>query len=206
MAARRLARLFLCDVTRSDFPSHLYKFPRCYTYLSLRHTSFAILWDQLTPSKELTEWRLAWKIGQSGPNYVMARRDMEQSHREGHRVIGNVECSEGRQTSCVDVRYWLGMLRRRTCRRLLSVCEGHVRTPLFSYLASLTLQLRVKLLSGSLSHQNPGNQFGHLAPIFTIILLSITAVLQIICLNRGLKVYDSTLVVPVLYGVYTATG
>ncbi|KAJ3802990.1 hypothetical protein GGU11DRAFT_740177 [Lentinula aff. detonsa] len=64
----------------------------------------------------------------------------------------------------------------------------------------------VKLLSGSLSHQNPGNQFGHAAPIFTIILLACTAILQIICLNRGLKVYDSTLVVPVFYGVYTATG
>jgi drug/metabolite transporter (DMT)-like permease len=64
----------------------------------------------------------------------------------------------------------------------------------------------VKLLTGSLSHENPGNQFGHIAPIFTIILLVITAVLQIICLNRGLKVYDSTLVVPVFYGVYTATG
>ena len=64
----------------------------------------------------------------------------------------------------------------------------------------------VKLLTGSLSHENPGNQFGHIAPIFTIILLTITAVLQIICLNRGLKVYDSTLVVPVFYGVYTATG
>ncbi|EKM81025.1 hypothetical protein AGABI1DRAFT_71748 [Agaricus bisporus var. burnettii JB137-S8] len=64
----------------------------------------------------------------------------------------------------------------------------------------------VKLLSGSLSNQNPGNQFGHAAPIFTIILLCVTAVLQITCLNRGLKVYDSTLVVPVFYGVYTATG
>lgn len=64
----------------------------------------------------------------------------------------------------------------------------------------------VKLLSGSLSHENPGNQFGHAAPIFTIILLVITAVLQIVCLNRGLKVYDSTLVVPVFYGVYTAAG
>ncbi|KAF9222540.1 hypothetical protein BS17DRAFT_783009 [Gyrodon lividus] len=64
----------------------------------------------------------------------------------------------------------------------------------------------VKLLTGSLSHENPGNQFGHLAPIFTVILLATTAVLQIICLNRGLKVYDSTLVVPVFYGVYTATG
>lgn len=64
----------------------------------------------------------------------------------------------------------------------------------------------VKLLTGSLSHENPGNQFGHAAPIFTIILLAVTAVLQIICLNRGLKAYDSTLVVPVFYGVYTATG
>ncbi|KAG0706124.1 hypothetical protein DFH29DRAFT_903765 [Suillus ampliporus] len=64
----------------------------------------------------------------------------------------------------------------------------------------------VQLLTGSLSHENPGNQFGHLAPIFTIILLVVTAVLQIVCLNRGLKVYDSTLVVPVFYGVYTATG
>ena len=61
-------------------------------------------------------------------------------------------------------------------------------------------------MSGSLSHENPGNQFGHAAPIFTIILLVITAVLQIICLNRGLKVYDSTLVVPVFYGIYTAVG
>ncbi|TFK44773.1 hypothetical protein BDQ12DRAFT_621156 [Crucibulum laeve] len=64
----------------------------------------------------------------------------------------------------------------------------------------------VKLLSGSLSHENPGNQFGHAAPIFTIILLATTAVLQIMCLNRGLKVYESTLVVPVFYGVYTAAG
>ncbi|KAI4528556.1 hypothetical protein K525DRAFT_260141 [Schizophyllum commune Loenen D] len=64
----------------------------------------------------------------------------------------------------------------------------------------------VKLLSGSLSHENTGNQFGHAAPIFTIILLACTAVMQIICLNKGLKVYESTLVVPVFYGVYTASG
>ncbi|TRM69938.1 hypothetical protein BD626DRAFT_625209 [Schizophyllum amplum] len=64
----------------------------------------------------------------------------------------------------------------------------------------------VKLLSGSLSHENEGNQFGHAAPIFTLLLLACTAVMQIICLNRGLKVYESTLVVPVFYGVYTASG
>ncbi|KAI0081307.1 hypothetical protein K474DRAFT_1656812 [Panus rudis PR-1116 ss-1] len=64
----------------------------------------------------------------------------------------------------------------------------------------------VKLTSGALSHQNTGNQFGQASSIFTFIFLAITAVLQIICLNRGLKVYDSTLVVPVFYGVYTAAG
>ncbi|KAH9994928.1 hypothetical protein BJV74DRAFT_341485 [Russula compacta] len=64
----------------------------------------------------------------------------------------------------------------------------------------------VKLISGSLSHENTGNQFGHLAPILTFIFLAFTAVLQIVCLNRGLEIYDSTLVVPVFYGVYTATG
>ncbi|KAF8493638.1 hypothetical protein JB92DRAFT_2998388 [Gautieria morchelliformis] len=64
----------------------------------------------------------------------------------------------------------------------------------------------VKLISGSLSHQNTGNQFGHPAAIITFILLGVTAVFQIICLNRGLRVYDSTLVVPVFYGVYTASG
>jgi magnesium transporter len=64
----------------------------------------------------------------------------------------------------------------------------------------------VKLITGSLSHENTGNQFGHVSSIFTFVLLAITAVFQIICLNRGLRVYDSTLVVPVFYGVYTAAG
>ena len=64
----------------------------------------------------------------------------------------------------------------------------------------------VKLISGSLSRVNTGNQFGHASSIFTILFLVLTSVLQIICLNRGLRVYESTLVVPVFYGVYTATG
>ncbi|QRW08437.1 Magnesium transporter NIPA [Ceratobasidium sp. AG-Ba] len=59
----------------------------------------------------------------------------------------------------------------------------------------------VKLISGKLSHENEGNQFGHPAAIITFIFLAITAVSQIIALNKGLKVYDSTLVVPMFYGV-----
>lgn len=64
----------------------------------------------------------------------------------------------------------------------------------------------MKLITGSLSHENTGNQFGQASSIFTFILLAITGVLQIICLNRALQIYDSTLVVPVFYGVYTAVG
>ncbi|EKM54136.1 uncharacterized protein PHACADRAFT_257763 [Phanerochaete carnosa HHB-10118-sp] len=64
----------------------------------------------------------------------------------------------------------------------------------------------VALISGAASHMNTGNQFGQASSIFTFLLLAVTAVSQIICLNRGLKVYDSTLVVPVFYGVYTAMG
>ncbi|KAI0743369.1 hypothetical protein C8Q80DRAFT_1257083 [Daedaleopsis nitida] len=64
----------------------------------------------------------------------------------------------------------------------------------------------VKLISGALSHENTGNQFGHASVIFTFIFLAATAVCQIICLNKGLAVYDSTLVVPVFYGVYTGLG
>ncbi|RPD63628.1 hypothetical protein L227DRAFT_542524 [Lentinus tigrinus ALCF2SS1-6] len=64
----------------------------------------------------------------------------------------------------------------------------------------------VKLISGAVSHENTGNQFGHASVIFTFIFLAVTAVCQIICLNKGLAVYDSTLVVPVFYGVYTGLG
>ncbi|KAH9858568.1 hypothetical protein C2E23DRAFT_864468 [Lenzites betulinus] len=64
----------------------------------------------------------------------------------------------------------------------------------------------VKLISGAMSHENTGNQFGHASSIFTFILLAVTAVCQIVCLNKGLAIYDSTLVVPVFYGVYTGLG
>ncbi|EJD52737.1 hypothetical protein AURDEDRAFT_111319 [Auricularia subglabra TFB-10046 SS5] len=64
----------------------------------------------------------------------------------------------------------------------------------------------VKLISGKLSHTNDGNQFAHPAAIFTFILLAVSAVTQIIALNKGLRAYDSTLVVPTFYGIYTAFG
>lgn len=75
----------------------------------------------------------------------------------------------------------------------------------------------VKLISGDISRRDGGSQvsglfiyrehfveplqFAHPASIFTFIFLALTAVSQILCLNRGLRFYDSTLVVPVFYGV-----
>ncbi|EJD03300.1 uncharacterized protein FOMMEDRAFT_84763 [Fomitiporia mediterranea MF3/22] len=64
----------------------------------------------------------------------------------------------------------------------------------------------VQLLSYASTQPHPGSQFAHIAPVATFIFLAVTAVFQIICLNRGLRVFDSTLVVPVFYGVYTGTG
>ncbi|KAG8899267.1 hypothetical protein FRB99_006834 [Tulasnella sp. 403] len=64
----------------------------------------------------------------------------------------------------------------------------------------------VKLVSLTVSGRASGSQFAHPATIFTVLLLALTAVTQIICLNRGLAVYDSTLVVPMFYGIYTAAG
>jgi len=42
--------------------------------------------------------------------------------------------------------------------------------------------------------------------LLTLLLLILTAVSQIVCLNRGLEAWDSTLVVPVFYGIYTCSG
>ncbi|THG92584.1 hypothetical protein EW145_g8665, partial [Phellinidium pouzarii] len=64
----------------------------------------------------------------------------------------------------------------------------------------------VKLISGTLSNEYTGNQILHIASFATFAFLVLTAVAQIVCLNRGLKIYDSTLVVPVFYGVYTGAG
>lgn len=64
----------------------------------------------------------------------------------------------------------------------------------------------VKLISGKLEHETTGNQFVHPAAFVTFFLLALTACTQIVCLNRALRAYDSTLVVPVFYGVYTGAG
>ena len=84
---------------------------------------------------------------------------------------------------------------------LWSVCGGGLAGECLVF-----AKAAVKLVSGKLSHENGGNQFVHPAPIVTFIFLGCTAVAQIVALNRGLRAYDSTLVVPMFYGVYTAAG
>ncbi|KNF06893.1 hypothetical protein PSTG_00209 [Puccinia striiformis f. sp. tritici PST-78] len=65
----------------------------------------------------------------------------------------------------------------------------------------------VKLVSNGLDHQHgEPKDLAHPLSILILILLVLTGVLQVWCLNRGLKVYDSTLIVPVLFATYTGSG
>lgn len=52
----------------------------------------------------------------------------------------------------------------------------------------------------------PGHPFASFAAIITLVMVAVTAVMQIICLNRALKAADSTLVVPLFYAGYTIFG
>jgi len=65
----------------------------------------------------------------------------------------------------------------------------------------------VKLVSNGLDHHHgEPKDLAHPLSILILILLILTGVLQVWCLNRGLKVYDSTLIVPVLFATYTGSG
>ncbi len=103
----------------------------------------------------------------------------------------------------MDAGNWVGVLWRRACRRVLGICEGLVGACFVIKIKLLVMANydddSVKMISGALSHVNTGNQFFHFAAIVTFLFLAVTAVFQIICLNRGLKVYDSTLVVRSLW-------
>ncbi|KAG0204618.1 hypothetical protein BGX33_008379 [Mortierella sp. NVP41] len=73
-------------------------------------------------------------------------------------------------------------------------------------LASETLLLAksgVKLITSTLAGEN---QFTDYLSYFILFILVFTAILQVYCLNTGLKLYDSVLVVPTFYGFYTAFG
>lgn len=75
-------------------------------------------------------------------------------------------------------------------------------------LASQTLifaKSAVKLFSTQANHPDR-NQFASVLSIFILILLVVTAVSQIFCLNRALAVADSTVVVPSMFAIYSGFG
>ncbi|CAM0141579.1 unnamed protein product [Umbelopsis sp. WA50703] len=74
-------------------------------------------------------------------------------------------------------------------------------------LASETLLLAksgVKLFTLSISSQV--NQFTDNTSRFVLLALVVTAVLQVYCLNTGLKLSSTVIVVPIFYATYTALG
>ncbi|KAL1406867.1 hypothetical protein Q8F55_006276 [Vanrija albida] len=52
----------------------------------------------------------------------------------------------------------------------------------------------------------PGHPLVHFTPLLTLVLLIVTAVLQIICLNKALQCADTVVVVPLFYAGYTVFG
>jgi hypothetical protein len=52
----------------------------------------------------------------------------------------------------------------------------------------------------------PGHPLVHPSPLLTLVLTIITAVAQIICLNKALACADTVVVVPIFYAGYTVFG
>ncbi|KAF9274687.1 hypothetical protein BGZ68_000431, partial [Mortierella alpina] len=103
-----------------------------------------------------------------------------------------LEGDEGLEAEARDQRL------KKVVAMIMSACGG--------LLASETLLLAksgIKLITITLAGQN---QFGDYLSYFILFVLVFTAILQVYCLNTGLKLYDSVLVVPTFYGFYTAFG
>ncbi|KAF9953006.1 hypothetical protein BGZ72_005757 [Mortierella alpina] len=103
-----------------------------------------------------------------------------------------LEGDEGLEAEARDQRL------KKVVAMIMSACGG--------LLASETLLLAksgIKLITSTLAGQN---QFGDYLSYFILFVLVFTAILQVYCLNTGLKLYDSVLVVPTFYGFYTAFG
>ncbi|KAI1321464.1 hypothetical protein EDD11_005155 [Mortierella claussenii] len=103
-----------------------------------------------------------------------------------------LEGDEGLEAEARDLRL------KKVVAMIMSACGG--------LLASETLLLAksgVKLITSTFAGNN---QFTDYLSYFILFVLVFTAILQVYCLNTGLKLYDSVLVVPTFYGFYTAFG
>ncbi|KAG0233584.1 hypothetical protein BGW42_007333 [Actinomortierella wolfii] len=118
--------------------------------------------------------------------------DHERGHGGGAGSMGNTGGGDGETAEQKDLRL------KKVVAMIMAGCGG--------MLASQTLLLAksgVKLITSTFSGNN---QFTDYLSYFILFVLVVTAVLQVYCLNTGLKLYDSVLVVPLFYGFYTAFG
>jgi hypothetical protein len=93
----------------------------------------------------------------------------------GKRVLcgapRGVDGGEGRQADRVDARHRLVVLRRRARGRHARLRQGLVRSLSLTSSSQANARLcSVKLISGSLSHENGGNLLEHATAVCTLLL------------------------------------
>ncbi|KAH8551382.1 hypothetical protein BGW37DRAFT_39040 [Umbelopsis sp. PMI_123] len=106
-----------------------------------------------------------------------------------------------------DERKMKSRIYRRVKPKTLKKIAGLLFSLDGGMLASETLLLAksgVKLFTLSISSQV--NQFTDNTSRFVLLALVVTAVLQVYCLNTGLKLSSTVIVVPIFYATYTALG
>ncbi|ORX85280.1 hypothetical protein K493DRAFT_238760 [Basidiobolus meristosporus CBS 931.73] len=94
------------------------------------------------------------------------------------------------------------VVSRRRLEKTLGMCMAGIG----GLVASQTLLLAksgVKLFTITMTQTN---QFTDSLSFLILVGLVITSVMQIYCLNAGLKLADSVLIVPIFFGFYTSTG
>ncbi|CED82735.1 Magnesium transporter NIPA [Phaffia rhodozyma] len=97
----------------------------------------------------------------------------------------------------------LSVLLGRSSEKHLAFCTGIGWASVGGAMAGASLVFaKATVMIG----MGEGNVYIHFLPMIMIAFLALSAVLQMIALNRGLKAYDSTLVVPVFYAGYTLLG
>ncbi|KAK4050594.1 hypothetical protein OIV83_003320 [Microbotryomycetes sp. JL201] len=127
------------------------------------------------------------------------RRKLKRSHGHLRRLLKRVleHWSQSRPDS--SIRQLAGMSWAVT---------GGVLAGQTLIFAKSGVKASVALVSSALDHSDPNGASQFASPLswIIIVLLVITAVAQVYCLNMALKCYDSTLVVPVLFSAYTASA
>ncbi|MBW0493956.1 hypothetical protein O181_033671 [Austropuccinia psidii MF-1] len=192
--------------------------------ISLELITIIVLWLAII-AYEVIEEKMAVEVNRTDNEADDEQTDLENILRRGG---GRRTSTLNRQSSIITktlaliisyrnkLRNWLKSLIERWSiskpdQSLLKL-DGLLWGSSAGLLAGQTLIFAksfVKLVTDRYSDRHLNSKSNHLThplSVFILILLIITGVLQVWCLNRGLKVYDSTLIVPVLFAIYTASG